>query len=78
MVVAPAAGETMLKLWAATTQQLRQGVRQFPTGYLFTSVKMRPGLTFYRWAFQGIVRVNGRFVLVPQAWKLLQPSANDL
>jgi hypothetical protein len=83
MVIAPAAGETKVKIWAANVEELRRGVHQFPTGYLFTSMKMRTGLTFYRFMFhkpdkkegtrdyEGLVRVNGRFVLVPQAWRLL-------
>lgn len=79
--------QTELKLWAATTEDLQTGTgnaREFPGGYKKVAPFLNKGLVFYRFkfvepgkdlgiSFDGLVFVNGRFVIFPKPWRMLGP-----
>jgi hypothetical protein len=82
--IRPKEGQTELKLFKATTEELRSrsgGASEFPGGYGRASQQLKPGLTIYRWkfvkpgeslgmAFDGLVFVNGHWVIVPKPWRI--------
>ncbi len=84
-VVEAREGQTELQLWKATTEQLRDGsgdANQFPGGYKKIADKLKPGLTFYRFkfvqpgdkhgmAYDGLVFVNGHWVMVSKPYRAL-------
>lgn len=86
IVVKPKPGQTELKLWAATSEQLAAGegdASQFPGGYGKVKAHLQPGLTFYRFkfvkpgepfgmAFDGLVHVDGHWALFPKPWRVLK------
>ena len=80
--VQPKPGQTEVKIFSATTEQLRQGTgdaRLFPQAYRQAATVMRPGLTHYGFRFVepgetrgtvyfGLLFVNGRWMLFPKPW----------
>ena len=85
LVLAPKAGQTALLLSSATSEELKSGApaaKEFPGGWAKVSGQLKPGLHFWRFkfvepgkdlgmAFDGLVKVNGHFVVVPKPWRLL-------
>src|SRR5262249_26735955 len=85
MVIAAKTGQTELKVFAASSEELKAGTgnaREFPGGWAKVGVSLKPGLTFYRWkfvrpgedlgmAFDGLVNVNGHWALFPKPWRAL-------
>lgn len=77
--------QTEIMLWKVTTEQLRENAEpasQFPGGYKKVADKLKPGLTFYRFkfvrpedkhgaTFDGLVHVNGHWVLVSKPYRVL-------
>lgn len=86
MKLAPKAGQTELLLWAASSDDLKAGegnAREFPGGYKSVVEHLEPGVIWYRFkfvkpgetlglAFDGLVHVNGRWVLFPKPWRVLR------
>lgn len=80
-------GQTELTLVSATTEDLQSGAgnaREFPGGYKKIAPSLKKGLVFYRFkfvepgkdlgmAYDGLVHVNGHFVLFPKPWRMLGP-----
>lgn len=78
--------QSELLLWSATTAELRAytgNAVQFAGGWRKVALRLRPGLTFYRFkfvkpgetlgrAFGGLVRVNGRWVIIPKPWRVFR------
>lgn len=85
IVVRGRPGQTQLKIWSATTEQLLKNTEEaqiFPGGYQVAAPHFKPGLTFYffkfvvpgqelGFAWDGLVYVNGRWVLFPKPWRVL-------
>jgi hypothetical protein len=84
--IGPEPGQVGVRLSRATTEELQSwsaGVSlQFPGGYRDLAGHLRPGLTIYEFSFvapgeqygaswDGLVFVNGHWVLFPRAWQLL-------
>jgi hypothetical protein len=86
MVLKPKPGQTNLLLWSATREELLAGkgeAKDFPPGWAKVAAQVKPGLRFYRFkfvepskdagmAFDGLVFVNGHFVIVPKPFNLLE------
>jgi len=86
LVVLPDAGQTELILASITTDEIKAGspkAKDFPSGYAKVIGKMKKGLTIYKFRFvekgqtkgagyDGLIFVNGRFVIVPKPWKVLK------
>lgn len=84
MVLAPKAGQTELKLWSATTADLKawnDKAASFPGGYKDVAAKFKDGLTIYRFkfvkpgedlgmAFDGLVNVNGQWRVFPKPFRV--------
>ncbi len=84
LVIAPKEGQTELILHGATTEELKGwtgSASEFPEGYKEVAQKMKDGLTIYRFtfvtpgdelgmAFDGLVYVNGHWVIVPKPWRV--------
>jgi hypothetical protein len=84
MPIRPKEGQTELKMWKATTDELKAGTgnsREFPGGYARAAAHLKPGLTVYRWkfvkpgerlgmAFDGLYHINNRWVLMPKPWRI--------
>jgi len=82
MVIAPKAGQTELKLVAATTEDLRAdkgNAGEFPGGWKRVAPHLKPHQTWYRFkfvkpgedlgmAFDGLTFVNGHWVMTPKPW----------
>ncbi len=82
MVIEPKAGQTELKLWAATSEDLQQGkgnAREFPGGWKKVAPHLTAHQTWYRFkfvkpgedlgmAFDGLTFVNGHWVMCPKPW----------
>ncbi|MGB0678489.1 MAG: hypothetical protein ACPGUV_02380, partial [Polyangiales bacterium] len=82
--IAPKPGQTALLVWQASTEELRAGkgdAREFPGGYQQAAAELQPGLTFYRFkfvkpgetsgmAFDGLVNLDGRWIIVPKPWRV--------
>jgi hypothetical protein len=82
MVIKPNPGQTELVLFSATSEELKAGTgkaNDFPGGYKRVVQHLKPGLKLYRWkfvkpgetlgmAFDGLVHVNGRWVILPKPW----------
>ena len=81
------AGQTELKLFKATSEEIRSWSStveaNFPGGYQQVGPHLKPGLTWYRWkytepgkdtgmAYEGLVHVNGHWVWTPKPWKALE------
>lgn len=82
--IKPKEGQTELKMWKATTDDLKEGkgnANEFPGGYKRAAAHLKSGLTLYRWkfvkpgetlgmAFDGLYHVNGHWVLMPKPWRI--------
>jgi len=87
MVIAPKAGQTELKLVAATTEDLQAGkgnAGEFPGGWKRVAPHLKAKQTWYRFkfvkpgedlgmAFDGLTFVNGHWVMTPKPWHGLGP-----
>jgi len=85
-VVKPKSGQTQILIWKATTKELktRKGnANFFPGGYKKASRYLRPGHTVYRFkfvkkgekygmAYDGLVFIDGRWVIFPKPWKFVR------
>lgn len=87
-VVAPKEGQTDLKLFSATTEDLRDSAgesSEFPGGLktLASTDNLKPKLTIYGFkfvkpgestgmAFEGLTHVNGNWRLFPKAWRFME------
>lgn len=85
LVLKPNDGQTELKLASATSEDLKSGsgnAGEFPGGYKKVADKLQPGLTLYRFkfvepgkdlgmSFDGLVHVNGHWVIMPKPWRAL-------
>lgn len=87
-VVGPKEGQTELKLFSATTEDLRDDkgeASQFPTGLttLAATNNLKPNLTIYAFkfvkpgeslgmAFEGLTHVNGHWRLFPKPWAFME------
>lgn len=86
VIVKPNQGQTELLLWRATVTELDEGTgdsSHFPGGYKHIMKHIRPGHTIYRFkfvqpgrsygmAFDGLVYMNGRWVLFPKPWRVFR------
>ncbi len=84
--VKPKEGQTELLLWGATSEELKASTGnapKFPGGYARVKDALKPGVRLYRFkfvkpgakigmAFDGLVHVNGRWVLIPKPWRALK------
>jgi hypothetical protein len=84
--IKPKQGQSELLLWKATLEELKTGggdARQFPGGYQQATKHIRPGITIYRFkfvkpgstlgmAFDGLVFINGHWVIFPKPWRVLK------
>lgn len=85
-VVAPKEGQTELKLFSATTEELDQSkgeASEFPTGMSSMASNFKPNLTIYAFkfvkpgesagmAFEGLTHVNGNWRLFPKPWRFME------
>jgi hypothetical protein len=85
-VLGPAPGQTEIRVFAATSEELAAGTgdaREFPSGYAEIAPHLAPGLTIYLMAFSkpgesfgvridGLVHVNGRWRIFPAPWMVLK------
>ncbi|MEZ4463477.1 MAG: hypothetical protein R3F60_28240 [bacterium] len=85
LVIKPNDGQTELKLWSASAEELKAGTGnagEFPGGYKKIADKLQAGVTIYRFkfvkpgeslgmAFDGLVHVNGHWVIMPKPWRAL-------
>jgi hypothetical protein len=78
------AGQTEVLIWAASTDDLRAGKTgaHFPGGYKQVGASLAPGHTVYAFkfvrpnetvgmAYNGLVHLNGRWVIFPKPWRVL-------
>ncbi len=86
LTIAPRQGQSELLLWWSSTDKLIAGDRDldgFPGGYREVLAYMQPGFPIVRfkfvkpgetsgYAFDGLIFVNDRWVLMPKPWRLLQ------
>jgi hypothetical protein len=86
IAVKPNPVQTELLLWNATVDELKNGTgdaNQFPGGYKDIIQHIKPGHTIYRFkfvepgktigmAFDGLVFINGHWVLIPKPWRVLK------
>ncbi len=84
--IRPKEGQTQLLIWGATTEEIRAGTgnaSRFPGGYKKAVQHIRPGHTIYRFkfvrpgqtigmAFDGLVFVNGHWVMFPKPWRIFR------
>lgn len=85
ITIAPRPGQTEVKVWSATAEDLRAGKgnsREFPGGYARVAEHLAPGAILYRFkfvepgkdlgvAFDGLAYVNSRWVIIPKPWRVL-------
>lgn len=87
-VVAPKEGQTELKLFSATTEDLKNSkgeASEFPGGFtsLAETDNLKPNQTFYAFkfvkpgeslgmAFEGLTYVNGHWRLFPKPWRFME------
>jgi hypothetical protein len=86
MTVKPNPGQTELLLWKASVEELKNSTgdsQQFPGGYRDIIRHIKPGHTIYYFkfvepgktlglAFDGLVFINGHWVLIPKPWRVLK------
>jgi len=86
IVIRPKPGQDKVLLWSATTAELQQGTGDapvFPGGYQRVAPHLKKGLTFYRfkfvrpgdelgYAWEGLVYVNGHWVIFPKPWRVIK------
>ena len=84
LVVAPKAGQTEVKVFSATSEELKGwtgGASEFPGGYKDVAAQIKPGLKVYRFkfvepgedlgmAYDGLVNVNGHWRIFPKPWRV--------
>ena len=84
MVVGRKPEQTELKLWSATTDDLKKWndkAQPFPGGYKEAASKFKDGLTIYRFkfvqpgedlgmAYDGLLYVNGQWRIFPKPWRI--------
>lgn len=77
--------QTEVRIWKATTEEINAwgpDATHFPGGYQKVKSQFKPGLTVYRWkyikpgseygmAYDGLVHVNGHWVIFPKPWRVL-------
>lgn len=82
MVLEPKPGQTEVKLWAATSEDLQAGkgnANEFPGGWKKVAPHLTAHKTWYRFkfvkpgedlgmAFDGLTFVNGHWVMCPKPW----------
>ncbi len=89
-VVAPKEGQSELKLFSATTEEMRDSKGEsadFPSALntLASNNNLKPNLTIYAFkfvkpgeslgmAFEGLTYVNGNWRLFPKPWKFMEGS----
>ena len=85
VVVAPGPRQTELILGSATSDELAAGspkAKEFPGGYVKVAASFKKGLTLWHFSFvemgktsgisfDGLVFVNGHWVLFPKPWRAL-------
>lgn len=85
MVVAPKAGQTEVKVFSATSDEMKTwtgNAAEFPGGWKDVAAKLKPGLKIYRFkfvepgkdlgmAFDGLIHVNGNWRMFPKPWRAL-------
>ena len=85
VVVAPGPRQTELILGSATTDDIKTGgptAKELPGGYAKVADSLKKGVTFWRFqfvekgktagiAFDGLVFVNGHWVIFPKPWRVL-------
>jgi hypothetical protein len=83
MVVAPKAGQTEVKVFSATSDEMKSwsgNSAEFPGGWKDVAAKLKPGLKIYRFkfvepgkdlgmAFDGLAYVNGNWRIFPKPWR---------
>ncbi|MEO0751927.1 MAG: hypothetical protein AAFY25_08990 [Pseudomonadota bacterium] len=86
VAIGPNPGQTEVLLWGSTTDGLRAGVPEladFPGGYKEVRAMMQGGFPIYRFkfvepgqrsgmAFDGLIFINNRYVLMPKPWRAMQ------
>jgi hypothetical protein len=84
MVVAPKPNQTELKLFSASTDELKSwtgAAADFPEGYKQVAEQLKPGVKVYRFkfvepgqdlgmAFDGLAYINGHWRIFPKPWRL--------
>jgi hypothetical protein len=85
MVVAPKAGQTEVKVFSATSDEMKSwsgSAAEFAGGWKDVAAKLKPGLKIYRFkfvepgkdlgmAFDGLIYVNGHWRIFPKPWRAL-------
>ena len=85
MVVAPKAGQTEVKVFSATSDEMKSwsgNAAEFAGGWKDVAPKLKPGLKIYRFkfvepgkdlgmAFDGLIYVNGNWRIFPKPWRAL-------
>lgn len=85
MVVAPKAGQTEVKVFSATSEEMKSwsgNAAEFAGGWKDVAPKLKPGLKIYRFkfvepgkdlgmAFDGLIYVNGNWRIFPKPWRAL-------
>jgi hypothetical protein len=85
MVVAPKAGQTEVKVFSATSDEMKAwsgNAAEFAGGWKDVATKLKPGLKIYRFkfvepgkdlgmAFDGLMYVNGNWRIFPKPWRAL-------
>jgi hypothetical protein len=85
LVVAPKAGQTELKVFSATSDEMKSwtgGAADFPGGWKQVASKLKPGLKIYRFkfvepgkdlgmAYDGLIYVNGNWRIFPKPWRAM-------
>ena len=85
MVVAPKAGQTEVKVFSATSDEMKSwsgNAAEFAGGWKDVAAKLKPGLKIYRFkfvepgkdlgmAFDGLIYVNGNWRIFPKPWRAL-------
>ena len=85
-VIKPKDNQTEIKVWGATGAELAKGTgnaKEFPSGYKKVGKYLAADAKFFRFkfveagkdtgtAYDGLAFVNGRWVIVPKPWKVLE------
>jgi len=84
--IKPNPGQTELLFWSSSIEDIKYGTgnaSKFPGGYKHIINKIEPGHIIYRFkfvkpgknigmAFDGLVKVNGRWVIFPKPWRIFR------
>lgn len=85
MIVAPKAGQTEVKIFSATSEEMKSwtgNAGEFAGGWKEVAPKLKAGLKIYRFkfvepgkdlgmAFDGLIYVNGNWRIFPKPWRAL-------